>query len=154
MPPMAHFSNPSEDLATMWCDTRRLTRLHLPSQHQRLNNTSTSQPTAIKILLKWESMRMKTSTTMANHDPRMNRLSSCILFELPPNTARIRRSLVHDVPHVLDMIVWSVFLECASLPCACACFWLLGLKNPLVCKTRLGNLTKMCFPLTYLCQLE
>jgi hypothetical protein len=40
---------------------------------QRLNNTATSPPTAIKFLLKWESRRMKTSTTMANHDPRMNR---------------------------------------------------------------------------------
>jgi hypothetical protein len=73
MPPMAHFSNTSEDLTTMWCDTRRLTKLHFPSQHQRLNNTSTSPPTAIKFLQKRESRRMKTSTTMANHDPRMNR---------------------------------------------------------------------------------
>jgi hypothetical protein len=73
MPPMAHFSNPSEDLATMWCDTRRLTKLYFPSQHQRLNNTATSPPTTIKFLLKRESRRMKTSTTMANHDPRMNR---------------------------------------------------------------------------------
>jgi hypothetical protein len=73
MPPMAHFSNPSEDLATMWCDTRRLTQLHFSSQHQRLNNTSTSPPTSIKFLLEREPRRMKTSPTMANHDPRMNR---------------------------------------------------------------------------------
>jgi hypothetical protein len=30
MPPMAHSSNPSEDLTTMGCDTRRLTKLHFP----------------------------------------------------------------------------------------------------------------------------
>jgi hypothetical protein len=38
-----------------------------------------------------KSRRMKTSTTMTNHGPRMNRISSRILFELPPNTASIRR---------------------------------------------------------------
>jgi hypothetical protein len=70
---MVHFSNPFEDLTTMWCDTRRLTKLHFPSQHQQLNNTATSPPTTIKFLLKRESRRMKTSTTMANHNPRMNR---------------------------------------------------------------------------------
>jgi hypothetical protein len=73
MPPMEHFSNPSEDLTTMWCDTRRLRKLHFPSQCQCVNNTATSPPTAIKFLLKQESRRMKTTTTMANRDPRMNR---------------------------------------------------------------------------------
>jgi hypothetical protein len=73
MPPMAHFSNPSEDLTTMWCDTRRLTKLHFSSQHQQLSNTSTSPPTAIKFLLRRGSRGVKTLTTMANHDPRMNR---------------------------------------------------------------------------------
>jgi hypothetical protein len=34
--------------------------------------------------------RRKTSTTMTNHDPRINRISSIALFELPPNTASIR----------------------------------------------------------------
>jgi hypothetical protein len=70
---MESFNNPSEDLTTMWFDTKRLTKLHFPSQHQWLDNTATLPPTAIKFLLKWESRRMKTSTTMANHDPRMNR---------------------------------------------------------------------------------
>jgi hypothetical protein len=35
--------------------------------------------------------RRKTPTTMTNHDPRINRISSIALFELPPNTASIRR---------------------------------------------------------------
>jgi hypothetical protein len=45
------------------------------------------------------------STIMTNHDPRMNRISSIVLVELPPNTACIRRYLVHELPPVLDMIV-------------------------------------------------
>jgi hypothetical protein len=51
------------------------------------------------------SIKMKTSTVMTNHDPRIDRISSFVLVELPPNTARIRRSLVHEVPPVLDMSV-------------------------------------------------
>jgi hypothetical protein len=34
--------------------------------------------------------QMKESTTMTNHDPRMNRISSFVSYELPPNTASIR----------------------------------------------------------------
>jgi hypothetical protein len=70
---MENFNDPSENLTTLGCDTRRLTKLNFPSQHQRLNNTATSSPTATNLLLKRESGRMKTSATMANHDPRMNR---------------------------------------------------------------------------------
>jgi hypothetical protein len=141
MPPLAHFSNPSEDLTTMWCDTRRLTKPHFPSQHQRLNNTATSPPTAIKFLLKRGSRRMKTSTTMANHDPRMNRTNpkyrallgiigtwstscdfcNCLLFALC-----VLDSVCSCL--VCFLSVWVVTL-CLSL------FWPICLKNPLSCKT-------------------
>jgi hypothetical protein len=73
MPPMAHFSNRSEELTTMWCDTRRPENLRFPTLHRPFNHTATSPPTAINFLPKRESKRMKKSTTMANHDPRMNR---------------------------------------------------------------------------------
>jgi hypothetical protein len=145
MPPMAHFSSPSEDLTTMWCDTRRLTKLHFPTQHQRLNNTATSPPTAIKFLLKRESRRMKTSTTMANHDRSMNRISSFVSYELLPTTASIRRHwylkyLIWFLQLFVDCLVCSryclqlpcVFIECVMLHGACACFLPLGLENPLV----------------------
>jgi hypothetical protein len=134
---------PHQDLTTMWWDSRSPTNLHFLNQHQQLDNN------CHQVSAEARSKKMKESTTTTNLAPRNNRISSIVLVELPPNTARIRRSLVHDVPPVLDMIVWRlpcVFLECALLPCACAYFWPLGLKNPLVCKTRLGNPTKMCFP--------
>jgi hypothetical protein len=92
--------------------------------------------------------KKKASTTMANHDPRM---SSIVLVQLPPNTANIRCSWY--LKYLLCLIwlfegcVW-VFLECVLIPCACtcACFWPLGLKNPLVLRPGMGNLSKMCFP--------
>jgi hypothetical protein len=141
MPPMAHFNNSSEDLTTMWCDTRRLTKLHFPSQHQRLNNPATSPPTAIKFLLKRESRRMKTSTTMVNHDPRMNRTN--------PKISRVDRHrwylkyLVWLLQLLVDCLVcfWCclqlprVFLDCVLLLCACACYWPLVLRNPQVRNT-------------------
>jgi hypothetical protein len=37
-----------------------------------IGSSAASPPTAIKILLKRESRRIKTSKTLANHDPRMN----------------------------------------------------------------------------------
>jgi hypothetical protein len=49
--------------------------------------------------------KMQESTSMTNHDPRMNRISSNVLVELPQKVASIRRSLVPEVPHVLVMIV-------------------------------------------------
>jgi hypothetical protein len=153
MPPMAHFGNPSEDLTAMWYDTRRLTKLHFPSQHQRLNNIATSPPTAIEFLLKRESRRMKTSTTMANHDPRMYRTNpeyreligiigtlstscdfcNCLLFALC----------------VLDAVAvaWCVSWVCNVTLWLC-CFWPLGLKNLLVCKRTLVRkpLSLLCVP--------
>jgi hypothetical protein len=160
MPPMAHFSDPSEDLTTMWCDTRILTKLHFPSQHQWLNNTTTSPPTVIKFLLKRESRRMKTSTTMANHDPRMNMTNpkyrallgivgtwstscdycNCLLFALC----------------VLDSVC-SCFV-CFLNVCCTLCSWLtwpiihttpFGVK-----KKRVGSLCKVSYPLIYLCEHE
>jgi hypothetical protein len=35
-----------------------------------------------------EVKKMKESTAMSNHDPRMNRKSSIVLIELTPNIAR------------------------------------------------------------------
>jgi hypothetical protein len=153
MPPRTHFSNPSEDLTTMWCDTRRLTKLHFPGQHQRLYNTATSPPTTIKFLLKRESWRMKTSTTMANHDPRMNRTNP----------------KYHAMLGVVG--TWSTpcdFCTCCCLPCVFSivlavawcvswvcivtlwlCLYLpLGLKNLLVCKRTLVRK-----PLSTVCSL-
>jgi hypothetical protein len=160
MPPMAHFNNPSEDLTTMWGDTRRLTGLHFPSQHQRLNNTATSPPTAIKFLLKRESRWMKTSTTVANHDPRMNRTN--------PKYRALLASLVLEVPRVISaivcclpcvfLIVFAVVL-CVSwmcdVPCAHDWLGLSALQTPLACKTpnRKASLGGV-FPLTDLWQLE
>jgi hypothetical protein len=152
MPPMAHFSNPSEDLTTMWCDTRRLTKLHFPSQHQLLNNTSTSPPTAIKFLLKWESRRMKTST-MANYDPRMNRTNPkyrALLGIIGTwSTSCDFCNYLLFALCVLDtcLQLLGVLLECVLLPCACACFWLLGLKTHWCVKEPwLGNLSILCVP--------
>jgi hypothetical protein len=143
----------------MW--RKRLTKLHFPSQYQRLNNTATSPPTAIKFLLKRESRRMKTSTTMANHDPRMNRTNpkyrvvlgivgtwstscdfcNCLLFALC----------------VLDSICSCLvcFLSvCVLLLYAYACFGLSALKTLYRVKPRIWNLFKVCFPLSYLWHLE
>jgi hypothetical protein len=47
--------------------------LHFWTQCQQLNNTAVTSSTAIKFLLKQESRRMKTSTTVANRDLRMTR---------------------------------------------------------------------------------
>jgi hypothetical protein len=51
----------------------------VPTRSALLNSMSTAQQHCSYLIdyhqsqLKWESRRMKTSTTMANHDPRMNR---------------------------------------------------------------------------------
>jgi hypothetical protein len=94
--------------------------------------------------------QMKESTTMMNHDPRMNTISSLVSYELLLTTASIRRRwylkyLVWFLQLFVDCLVYSryclqlpcVFLECVILHGACACFWPLGLKNPLVCKRTL-----------------
>jgi hypothetical protein len=149
---MAHFSNPSKDLATMWSDIRRLTKLHFPSQHQWLNDTATSPPTAIKFLLKRESRRMKTSTTMANHDPRMNRTNPKILRI--DRHRRYLKNLVWLLQLFIDCLVCSwcclqllhVFLECVLLLCACACFGPSALETLRCVKPWIRSLSRMCFP--------
>jgi hypothetical protein len=146
MPPMAHFGNPSEDLTAMWCDTRRLTKLHFPSQHQWLNNTATSAPTAIKFLLKRESRRMQTLTTLANHEPRMNRTNpkhrellgivgtwstscdfcNCLLFSLCVLDSVLQLSCVF-------LIVFCSCPVCFLNVCCTLCSWLtwpFSLTNP------------------------
>jgi hypothetical protein len=154
---MKDFSNLSEDLTSGCCETRRPTNLHIPSQHQRLNNTSTSPPTAIKFLLKRESRRMKTSTTMANHDPRMNRTNpkyrellgifgtwstscdfcTCLLFALCVLDSVLQLSCVF-------LIVFAVVL-CVSCMCVelCAHDW----PGLFALQTRLANKTPSTKPL-------
>jgi hypothetical protein len=41
---------------------------------------------------------------MTNHDPRMNRLCSILLVELPTNTTSIRRPLALEVHVFLDCL--------------------------------------------------
>jgi hypothetical protein len=41
---------------------------------------------------------------MTNHDPRVNRLCSIVLVELPPNTVTIRRPLALKVHVFLDCL--------------------------------------------------
>jgi hypothetical protein len=84
---------------------------------------------------------------MTNHDPRMNRISSIVLVELPPNTASIRHPLVFKVHVFLNCLQVALRIPLVCIVTLCLClFWPLILKNPLVCKTQLGNRTKMCFP--------
>jgi hypothetical protein len=144
MPPMAHFSNPSEDLTTMWCDARRLTKLHFPSQHQQLNNTAASPPTTIKFLLKQESRRMKRSTTMANHDPRMNRTNPKYRALLGivgtwSTSCDFCNYLLLPCVFLIVFAVSCVFLECVLIPCARACFGLSALKTLWYVKPEIGK---------------
>jgi hypothetical protein len=107
--------------------------------------------TAIKFLLKWESRGMETSTTMANHDPRMNRTN--------PKYRAFRhrwylKYLVWFLQLFVDCHVCSgyclqllcVFLECVLLPCACACFGPSALKILKCVKPWIGSLSRMCSP--------
>jgi hypothetical protein len=136
---MENFNNLSEDLTTMWCDTKRLTKLHFPSQYQRLNNTATSPPTTIKFLLKRETRRMKTSTTMAKHDPRMNRTNPkyhALLGIVGTWSTSCDFCNCLLLPCVF-LIVFAVVL-CVSWMCVvpCAHVWLglSALQTPLACK--------------------
>jgi hypothetical protein len=136
------------------CDARQEDLQICTSQlyNRQFNSTAASPTTAIKFRLKQESRKMKTSTTIANHDPRMNRTNpkyrallgiigtlstSCKFLQLLVDCLVCSR-------YCLQLL--CVFLECVLLPCTRACFWPPGLKNPLVFKTQLGNLTKMWFP--------
>jgi hypothetical protein len=95
---------------------------------------------------------MKTSTTMANHDPRMNRINpkyhmllgivgtwstscdfcNCLLFAL---------CVLDSVLHLS-----CVLLKCVLLFCACACFGLSALKTLYRVKQQIGNLFKSVIP--------
>jgi hypothetical protein len=133
------------------------------------NSTSAVQPHCSftnnlhQVSAEARSQKMKESTARTNHDPRMNRISSIVLYELPPTTASIRHSwylkyLVWLLQLFVDCLVCSryclqllwVFLECVLLPCACARFWPLGLKNPQVCKTLNRKPLKNVFSLSFI----
>jgi hypothetical protein len=91
----------------MWA--RRPTNPHF---HISIEGSSTSlqlhQQLPSRFQWKPVPRQKKASTTMTNHAPRMNRTSSLILVELPPNTVSIRHLLVLDVPHVF---MW-LFVDC------------------------------------------
>jgi hypothetical protein len=144
LPYLEKFNDPSEDLTFKWCEIRGSMSLHSPTQRQRLSNTA-SISRLPSSSTKASVNKKKASTSMTNHDPRMNRISSIVLVELPPNSASIRRSW-----YLRYLLCWiwllegclCVFLEWVLLPCACACFWPFGLTS-----------LKFVFPPIYLCQL-
>jgi hypothetical protein len=105
-----------------------------------------------------KSRRMKTSTTITQPGPRMNRISSRILFELP------------QLPRVLGVLwylkyplclIW-LFEDCfvcflSVSDCYHVRVFVFGfssLKTLWCVKPRIGILSKMCFPSHYLCQLK
>jgi hypothetical protein len=105
--------------------------------------------------------QMKESATMTNHDPRMNRISSFVSYELLPTTASIRRRwylkyLVWFLQLFVDCLVCSryflqlpcVFLECVMLHGACACFGHSALKTLGCVKPWIGSLSRRCFSLS------
>jgi hypothetical protein len=59
--------------------------------------------------------QMKESTTMTNHDPKMNRISSFVSYELLPTTASIRRRWY------LKYLVWFLELFVDCLACSRYC---------------------------------
>jgi hypothetical protein len=54
---MENFNDPSEDLTSMWCETKRPVNLHFPTLHLQFNNTAASPTTAIKFELKPETTK-------------------------------------------------------------------------------------------------
>jgi hypothetical protein len=59
--------------------------------------------------------QMKESTTMTNHDPRMNKISSFVSYELLPTTASIRHRWY------LKYLVWFLQLFVDCLVCSWCC---------------------------------
>jgi hypothetical protein len=106
------------------------TTLHLP--HRLLSSS-----------MKASINKKKASTSVTNHDPRMKRIRSIVLVELPPNTTSSRRSW-----YLKYLLCWiwlfegclCVFLGWVLLPSAC--FWPFGLTS-----------LKFVFPPIYFCQL-
>jgi hypothetical protein len=145
MPPVEHSSNPSEYLTAMWCDTRRLTTLHFPSQHQRLNNTATSAPTAIKYRLKpeaskWISQQLWPTMTIGwiGLTSKYRALLGIICTR---GTSRDFCDWLLIALFVFDKCVQlsGVFLKCVLLRCACAYFGLSALKTPWCVKPEIGK---------------
>jgi hypothetical protein len=140
-----------EPQQSLWRPRHYVMRFMKTSNFALPNSTSTARQNCHQVSAEARIKEMKESRTRTNHDPRMNRISSIVSYELHPNTASTRSSLVLEVPFVLDMIVWRlpcVFLACVLLPCACACFWPLSLKNPLACKTQDSKHPKNLFSLS------
>jgi hypothetical protein len=137
---MAHFSNLSEDLTTMWGDLRRPTKLHFLNQHERVNHN------CHQVLVEAIIKEGKDSRTRTNHHPRINWISSIVSYELPPTIASIRRHwYLKYLVWILAVVCWlpCVFLilfvvTCALLEWVCLMLVLLfgpsSLKPPLVCK--------------------
>jgi hypothetical protein len=145
---MAHFSNPPEVLPSHVLQYKKTYKPGHPKPtsmtQQHCNfNTNCHRVSAKEIVKK-----IKEPTTMTNHDPRINRISSNSLIELTPNIARLLGSLILVVPCVFLMLIVGacVFLECVLLLCACACFGLSALKTLWCIKPGIGSLSKMCFP--------
>jgi hypothetical protein len=148
---MENFNDPSEDLASMWCETRRPANLHPPpTQRQRLNNTASTSSTTIKFN-EASVNKKKASTFVTNHGPRMNRTN-------PKYRAFL--GLIGTWSTSCDscnclLIAFVCSRYCLQLPCVLVCmvtlcmclFWPPGLKNPRVCKTLNRKPLRMCFPL-------
>jgi hypothetical protein len=143
MPPMAHFSNPSEDLTTMWCDTRRLTKIHISSQHQRLYNTTASSPnchqdSAKARVKEWKYQQLWPTMTLGWIGlTQISRVRHRWYLRYPEWLLQLFADCLVCSGYCLQLL--CVFLECVLLPCAyacaCACFWHLGLKTHLANKT-------------------
>jgi hypothetical protein len=117
--------------------------------YKKTYKTATSPPTAINFLLKRESRRMKTSTTMANHDPRMNRTN-------PKYRALLgiigTWSTSCDSCNCLLIPLCVLGTVCNCFVCFLSVYYYLvhvlifGLPALKALWSQLGNLTKMCFP--------
>jgi hypothetical protein len=157
MSPLEKFNNLSEDLTSLWYEARRLANMHFSNQHRRLSFAPTSLTTAIKFLLKRKSRKSRSRQLGPNLTPRINRISSIGLFELPPSSASIRRLLVLEIPWVFLEFFCSCFVCFLNVCCYLVLVIIFGLSALKILwrvKPRIWNLSKMCFPLIYLCQLE
>jgi hypothetical protein len=130
----------------------------VPTRSALLNSMSTAQQHCGYLIdyhqsqLKRESRRMKTSTAMDNHDPRMNRtnpkyhaLWGVVGTEVP----RVISAIVCCLPCGF-LIVFAVVL-CVSWMCVvlCAHDWLglSALQTPLACKTPNRKTSQKCVSL-------
>jgi hypothetical protein len=159
MPPMEHFSNPSEDLTTMWCEYKKTYKTALSK------STSTAQQHGGYLIdyhqsqVKQESSKMKTSTTMANHDPRMDRTNPtiCALLGIVGTWST---SCDFCISLLLSLCVLDMVCSCPVCSLSGCCYFVFvlvfgisALKPLWHVKPQLRNLSKLCFPLVYLCHL-